>query len=219
MIDCLFLDTEDRRHFPRAARAAIRASCDAAEPEIRALLPGLPGRIELCAETGRNVLAETGELGTAATPGRITWIVDPDRPGGIPVIARSQLRSTLFHEFHHLARGWVKSGGRRWPRMIDAVVCEGLASAFERDFGGRVPPWTRYPDDVADWVDELSTLPPGAPYHPWMFRHPDGREWIGYKAGTFIADRAIAASGRNAAELATTPTDDILRMARLHVAA
>ena len=47
----------------------------------------------------------------------------------------------------------------------------------------------------------------------WMFRHPDGRRWIGYRAGTYIADRAIAASGLSAAQLVLVPTDEILEMA------
>jgi hypothetical protein len=46
-----------------------------------------------------------------------------------------------------------------------------------------------------------------------MFQHPDGRRWIGYRAGTYIADRAIAASSRSAAELVQTPTGEILSLA------
>lgn len=213
MIACLFLDTDDKRYFPELARNAIQRVCDVTEPEIRALLPELPEVIELAAQTGKNVLPQTGELGAAATPVRVTWVVDPDRPGGIAATAQSQLRCTLFHEFHHLARGWVKSGSTRWPRLIDGVVCEGLATAFERDFGGRNPPWGSYPENVSAWVQELLALPPNAPYHHWMFQHPDGRKWVGYQAGTFIADRASGATGRTSADLVSVPTNDILVMA------
>jgi hypothetical protein len=212
MITCLFPDNE-RQHFRGEAEATIRDACTEAEPEIRRLLPGLPESIELHARIGKRVLAETGELGSAATPNCVTWVVDSGRPGGVAAIAGSQLRATLFHEFHHLARGWVKSGGPRWPRMIDAVVCEGLATAFERDFGGRRAPWADYPQNASSWVEELLTLPADAPYHHWMFRHPDGRAWLGYKAGVFIADRASSATGRTAADLVATPTDAILEMA------
>ncbi len=78
---------------------------------------------------------------------------------------------------------------------------------------GSQPLWGDYPDDVGSWVAELKTLPASAPYWMWMFQHPDGRRWIGYRAGTYIADQAISASGRSAAELAETPTDEILRLA------
>jgi uncharacterized protein YjaZ len=96
---------------------------------------------------------------------------------------------------------------------MDGVVSEGLATAFERDFVGRTPPWGDYGEEVRAWVSELLKLPPSAPYHHWMFQHPDGRRWIGYRAGTYIADQAIARSGRSAAQLVLTPTNEILAVA------
>jgi hypothetical protein len=215
MIAVLFLDADDGRHFPRDARDAILEACAGAEPEVRALLPSLPVAIELAAQTGGSVLPQTGERGCAVTPGRIDWIVDPSAPGGIAAVARAQLRATLFHELHHLARGWVKSGGAAPVSFMDGVVSEGLATAFERDFGGRRPPWGDPTDDVAAWVAELRALPLSAPYHHWMFRHPDGRQWIGYRAGTYVADRAIAASGRSAAALVRVAAAEVLALAGL----
>jgi uncharacterized protein YjaZ len=67
----------------------------------------------------------------------------------------------------------------------------------------------------AGWVDELLALPRFANYRRWMFYHPDGRPWIGYRAGTYIADRAIARSGLDAAELVSVPTERILALADL----
>lgn len=212
MILPLFLDTDDRRLFSHEARAAVREVCDATEPEVRALLPALSETIELAVQTGTFVIPETGELGMAAAPGRVNWTVDPSRPGGVAATARAQLRFTLFHELHHLVRGWVINGQPRISFM-DGVVSEGLATAFERDSGGRQPPWGEYPEDVRSWVAELLALPLSASYHHWMFQHPDGRRWIGYRAGTYIADQAIAASDRSAAELVLTPTDEILKIA------
>src|SRR5207249_1562042 len=111
---------------------------------------------------------------------------------------------------------WLANGGQPRTSFMDGVVSEGLATAFERDFGGRRPPWGEYPEDVRQWVSELLDLPSSAPYHQWMFQHPDGRRWIGYRAGTYIADRAIAASGRSAAELVLVATDEILRNAGVY---
>jgi hypothetical protein len=78
---------------------------------------------------------------------------------------------------------WSEDGsfaaGARRTSFMDGVVSEGLATAFERDAGGRLPPW---------------------------FQHPDGRRRIGYRAGTYIADQAIAASGSSAADLVLAPT-------------
>jgi uncharacterized protein YjaZ len=97
--------------------------------------------------------------------------------------------------------------------FMDGVVAEGLATAFERDAAGRRPPWGRYPLEVERWVEELRALPVTAHYPTWMFQHPDGRRWIGYRAGTYIADRAIIASGRSAADLVATSTADVLNAA------
>jgi hypothetical protein len=213
MILPLFLDTDDQRFFPPDARRGIRKVCDDTEAEVRTLLSTLPATIELAAETGGFVIPETGEQGSAATPCRINWTVDPSRAGGVAAIARTQLRFTLFHELHHLVRGWVFHGGAPQTSFMDGVVSEGLATAFERDAGGRLPPWGQYPQEASAWVAELLQLPLNARYDQWMFQHPDGRRWIGYRAGTYIADRAIAASGCSAADLVLVPTAEILQMA------
>jgi hypothetical protein len=214
MIVCLFLDTDERRDFSEEARRAVRDVCDAAEPTIRGLLPVLPSEIELAVQTGGFVIPETGELGVAVAERRVSWTVSPARPGGVAETVRAHLRHTLFHELHHIARGWVMMGrNEHRAQFIDGVVCEGLATAFERDFGGFRPPWGEYPADVVQWVRELSMLPRTASYRHWMFQHPDGRRWVGYRAGTYIVDRVKAATGRSAADLVRTPAREILRIA------
>lgn len=97
---------------------------------------------------------------------------------------------------------------------MDAVVSEGLATAFERDFAGVDVPWGHYPPDVESWVKELTALPAMANRSEWLFQHPDGRRWIGLRAGTYLADRAMKATGKSAADLVTTGTAEILRLAR-----
>ena len=195
------------------ALAVIREIAMATISEVSALLPGLSDDIVLGVGSGDQVIPETGEVGASVEPGRIEWSADPSRPGGIEGVARRQLRPTLFHELHHQARGWVIRGGSRPTSFIEAPVCEGLATAFERDAAGRRPPWAEYPIEVDHWVEELMALPMTADYAEWMFQHPDGRRWIGYRAGTYIADRAMEASELSAAELATTPTAQVLELA------
>lgn len=212
MIIPLFLDTNDCRHFAKDARRAIEEVCAATEPEIRSYLGELHQNIELACQTGPFVVPETGEVGTAIAPNRVGWTVDSRLPGGVAAVARAQLRFTLFHELHHLVRGWVMYGGKARTSFMEGVVSEGLATVFERDFGGRETPWGEYPEDVEEWVAELLELPISAPYNQWMFQHPDGRRWIGYRAGTYIADQAVLASGVSAADLALTPTDEVLKM-------
>ena len=99
---------------------------------------------------------------------------------------------------------------------MDRVIGEGMANVFERDFGGASHPWMDYPDNVADWVKELMAQPPTQPTaerQGWMTRHPDGRRWIGHRAGTYLVDLAIRSSGQSAAGLVSTSTADVIRMA------
>jgi Predicted Zn-dependent protease (DUF2268) len=213
VIHCLFESAPHDPQISAEVRNTIISIATAAERDIRQLLPRLPAELELVTRTGARVIPETGELGSATSPRRVTWTVDPSGAGGIETIARTQLRATLFHELHHVARGWTKVGGAPTARFIDGVIAEGLATAFERDYGGRAPLWGQYPDDVMHWVQELLPLPRSAPYASWMYRHPDGRRWIGYRAGTFIADQAIRASHRSAAALVNASSDEVLRLA------
>lgn len=82
---------------------------------------------------------------------------------------------------------------------------------FERDVGEVAPPWGMYPDDVADWVDELMALPSNADGNLWLRRrHPDGRRWVGMRAGAYLIDRAMKRSGRTAAELVAVTTEDVM---------
>ena len=178
--------------------------------EVRRLLPALPPQIVLQVQSGKDVIPELGATAMAAGPELITWTVDPDNPQGVVKIAETHLRAALFHECHHLVRQRAVTG----ETLMDSVIMEGLATAFERDFAGVSPPWGQYPDEVAIWVDELVMQPPTASRRDWLYRHPDGRRWIGMRAGTYLVDRAMKTLNRTSADLAATPTAEILAAAR-----
>lgn len=211
MIDLEYDETRDP--VPESARSITREICDRSEREIRRLLPALPLRIQLLVAIGKRVIPQIGCTGTAVAPGRIVFRFDPDHPGGAAVVIRNHLRATLYHEFHHLTRGWVVHGGPKRISLLEAIISEGLATAFERDFAGSTPPWGEYPGNVESWLEEVLALPTCASYREWMFHHPDGRQWIGYRTGTYIADRAKARSGLSAADLVRTPPGEVLTLA------
>jgi uncharacterized protein YjaZ len=119
------------------------------------------------------------------------------------------LRATLLHEWYHL----VREAKLPTRSLADRAVSEGLATAFEREVGGRPTPWGAYPAEVDAWTDEFLALPEDAPVRDWMHRHPDGRRWIGFKVGTRLADRARQRSGLSLTELATVPTTQIVAWA------
>jgi hypothetical protein len=196
----------DGHHFSNAERDAIQTVAAAATLEARRYLPALPEKIVLQVQAGKNVIPETGETGYAESPNIVHWTVDPARPGGVTAVARTQLRTSLFEFFHHLVRAQtVKSNS-----LMDEVVGDGMAIAFERDFAGASPPWGVYPDEVMAWVEELMALP--ATTDATRFRS-DPRRWIGFKTGTYLVDRAMRSSGQSSAQLVSRPTDEVLRLA------
>jgi uncharacterized protein YjaZ len=201
--------SEDGYRFSQTERDTIEAIADATIPEVRRFLPSLPVNLTLKVYPGRDVIPETGESGSTGGTSSVYWIVSPARADSIVTIADRELRGTLFHELHHLVRSQTPDS----VTLMDRVVSEGLATLFERDAAGMPVPWGQYPPNVAEWVNELHALPSDASFTQWMSRHPDGRRWIGYKAGTYIAEQASRASGKTAAELANTPTAEVLRLA------
>jgi hypothetical protein len=193
-------------------RWTIQRIADDAAIQVRVHLPALPKDLLLMVRHGTDVNPDIGATADAMIDS-VMWTVDTTRPEGVRAIANAQLHSTLFHDLHHVVRGATQPLGT----LMDFVIAEGLATAFERDFAGQHRPWADYPPDVAAWVAELQALPAGVNREPWLFRHPDGRRWIGYKAGTYIVDQAIAHSGQTSAQLVAVPTNEVLSLSRLAV--
>jgi len=195
------------RSLSRAEREELQQIADATFRDVRQQIDGLPPRLTLIVRWGKDVIPETGESGAAAFPGNIGLTLDPDRD--VLATIRTQLRPTLAHELHHLARA------SRLPSrsLLDRVVAEGLATAFERDFAKVDPPWGKPPPEIMDWVREILRQPDATDQEPWMSRHPDGRRWIGIRVGTFLVDRASRASGKTPADLVFVSSSDVLRMA------
>ena len=195
--------------FSRAERRTIERIAEDTVAEVRQLLPALPDRLVLRVDADDNVSEVTFATAAAVVPNRLYWSVDPERGDGVAATAETHLRPMLFHELHHLVRYTQLEG----MSLMDEVISEGMAAAFERDYAGARYPFSDYPDDVASWVTELMVLRPSADRDRWLFRHPDGRRWIGFRAGTFLVDRAMDASGLSSADLATTATAEVLELA------
>jgi uncharacterized protein YjaZ len=87
-----------------------------------------------------------------------------------------------------------------------------MATAFARDYSGEKAPWAEYPADVEEWVRQLQNLPSEARYEEWMFAHPDGRRWIGYRAGTFLVDQAMARAKKTSIDLIGASAQEIIDM-------
>lgn len=186
---------------------AVQETADAALRDARVALPMLPERLSLVVHFGTSVIPETGETATTVPPAEVVWTVDPARD--VLVVVRTQLRASLFHELHHLAR----ASSVRTRSLMDHVVTEGMATAFERDYAKVDPPWGKPPPEAMEWARELFRQPEDASTEEWLIRHPDGRRWIGMRVGTFLVDRACKASGRSPASLVSASTEEVLRLA------
>ncbi|MDD9971124.1 MAG: DUF2268 domain-containing putative Zn-dependent protease [Myxococcales bacterium] len=200
----------DGETISRPDRRVIEAIARDAVSEARRHLPQLPTPVVIRVQPEIDTGLERGENGTASQPNMVLWTVDPHHAGGVRHVAKTWLRTCLLHELHHL----VRDAAVARTTMLDFVVSEGMATAFQRDLTHAVPPWGKYTPDAAPWVEELRGLPTDPDHRRmWLRRHPDGRRWIGYKAGTYLVDRATRNSGRSPADLVTTSTREVLRLA------
>jgi len=187
-----------------------------AEEEVRVLLPTLPDAIEVTATViDRNVDIVGGVTGRADAPGKVLIEISSVFPGGVSAAAQSGLSSTIFHEFHHLERGWTIQGNKFGPGIPVAAVNEGLASVFAEEYTGVFYEAAySYTEDAAEWLQEILELPLDADYSTWMMgEHPDGRNSIGYRVGRYIIHQATANSGKSILELSSLAPEEILRLA------
>ena len=195
--------------FSGAEQRTIQTIAGKAVRDARVLLPNLPANLIIRVNPGKKVIDEIGSSSSHSTPNVVYWEVDPSRSGGAAGIARAHLRASLFFHFHRLTRQTHQAD----VTLMDHVIGLGMATAFERDAGGKTYPWGQYPAEVTAWVPELIALPATANLNHWMFRHPDGRRWVGIRAGTYLVDRAMSVSGKSAAELVSLQSAEVIRLA------
>jgi len=185
------------------------------EARARALLPGLPEQVRVTVtKVNRDLSSVGGASGRADAPGEVLVELSATLDGGSSAQSLG-LHHTLFHEFHHLARGWTIIENRFGPGIATAAVNEGLADVFAEQQTGRVLPANEYPENVREWVLEILLLPPDADYGTWMFEHPDGRRAIGYRTGRYIVHQAMENSGKTILELSEHSPLEILELARI----
>lgn len=195
--------------------SSIQGKAVAVSDSVEALLVEFDGDIRLNVRIVENDLdAVGGVAGWAARPGEVQLIISAAYPGGIEAAIDEGLAPVLFHEFHHLWRGWTIEQNRFGPGIPNAVVNEGLAAVFADTYSGVA--WERfdYPENVQEWLDEILELPLDADYNTWMNDHPDGRIAVGYRTGRYVVHRAMAQSGLGIVELSALSPEEILALVR-----
>lgn len=195
--------------------SSIQGKAVAVSDSVEALLVEFDGDIRLNVRIVENDLDPVGGVaGWAARPGEVQLIISAAYPGGIESAIDQGLATVLFHEFHHLWRGWTIEQNRFGPGIPNAVVNEGLAAVFADTYSGVA--WERfdYPENVQEWLDEILELPLDADYNTWMNDHPDGRIAVGYRTGRYVVHRAMAQSGLGIVELSALSPEEILALVR-----
>ena len=199
--------------FAAPERAQISRIIESSAQRVRALLPQLPGEIRVeVFPIDRDLTGVGGATGRADTAHRVVIYVSTVYPGGVNAAAAAGLAATVFHEFHHLARGWTIEGNRFGPGIPIAAVNEGLANVFSETYTDTAFEGYAYPDDVDAWFTEIMALPRDANYNQWMNQHPDGRQAIGYRVGSYIIHRAMEASQKPILELSRLSPQEILAL-------
>lgn len=185
---------------------------DSAE-KVRLLLPELPSLIKVTVlPLQRDLTGVGGATGRTDTKTEVVIFLSTLYEGGISAAANIGLRATIYHEFHHIVRGWTIQGNKFGPGIPIAAVNEGLANVFSETYTNTSFEGNSYPDDVDQWFLEIKELPTDANYNQWMNEHPDGRIAIGYRLGSYIIHQAMEFSGMSILELSQLPPEDILAL-------
>lgn len=209
---------KNTNQFTESQRKDVNEIIIKAEKKVRDLLPNLPKDIKVIAEiVDWDLNAVGGVTGRTETnnPAIVAIQISNKFKGGISNALDIGLESTIFHEFHHLSRGWAIQDNKFERGISIAMVNEGLAEVFAEEYTGAIFDENHVPNDIDPntWVEEVLGLSKYADYQKWMFEHPDGRTSIGYRAGTFLVRKTMNNSKKNILELSNLTPNEIIKLA------
>ena len=214
-VDVVF--QEDSLKFTEPQKVFILEVIRNSEEEVRNLLPNLPDSIKVIVENvDWNLNIVNGVTGRTETnhPPLVLVQISNNYQGGVIDSVYQGIKSTIFHELHHLSRGWAIQDNEFSYGIPNAMVNEGLAVAFTEIYTGSINEVEAYTDEADNWVKEILALPLDASYSDWMMgEHPDGRTYIGYRTGNFLVRRAMNNSGQSILELSNLMPNEIIKLA------
>lgn len=214
-VDVVF--EEDSLKFTESQKVFISKVISKSEDEVRKLLPNLPDSIKVIVENvDWNLDIVNGVTGRTETnhPPLVLVQISSNYESGVIDSVYQGIKTTIFHEFHHLSRGWAIQDNKFSYGIPNAMVNEGLAVAFTEIYTGNINDVNSYPKEADSWVKEILALPLDADYAQWvMGEHPDGRTYIGYRTGNFLARQAMKNSGKSILELSNLMPNEIIKLA------
>ncbi|TYA74826.1 DUF2268 domain-containing putative Zn-dependent protease [Seonamhaeicola marinus] len=208
---------EDSLKFSEPQKIFISELIHISEKEVRNVLPNLPDSIKVIVERVNwdldRVGGVTGRTERNSPPTIAIQLSNSFRRGIVDSLELG-IRSTVFHEFHHLARGWAIYDNKFGYGIPNAMVNEGLAVVFAEIYTGYISDANAFTDEADSWVKEILDLPLDASYNKWvMGKHPDGRTSIGYRAGNYLIRKAMKTSGKSVVELSALKPIEIISLA------
>lgn len=208
---------EDSLKFTESQKIFISKVISKSEEEVRKLLPNLPDSIKVIVENvDWNLDIVSGVTGRTETnnPPLVLVQISNNYKGGVIDSVYQGIKSTIFHELHHLSRGWAIQDNKFSYGIPNAMVNEGLAVVFTEVYTGNINEVNAFTDEADNWVKEILALPLDASYSDWvMGEHPDGRTYIGYRTGNFLVRRAMNNSGKSILELSELMPNEIIKLA------
>lgn len=214
-VDVVF--KEDSLKFTEPQKVFISEVIRNSEDEVRDLLLKLPDSIKVIVEAVDwdldIVSGVTGRTETNSPP-LVLIQISHNYKGGVIDSVYQGIKSTIFHELHHLSRGWAIQDNKFSYGIPNAMVNEGLAVAFTEIYTGNINEVNAYTDEADKWVKEILALPLDASYSDWvMGEHPDGRTYIGYRTGNFLVRKAMIKSRKSILELSELMPNEIIKLA------
>ena len=139
-------------------------------------------------------IPETSENGYTPSGDWIQLYIDiENKKNNLKHIIDRYIPATIYHEMNHAAR-WKSSGFGN--NLLEVIVSEGLASAFEKDqWKLFVAPWTQLDKkEISDFLKIINKRNRKKDsiydHNEWFFGKGRLPRWIGYKIGTYIVESA-----------------------------
>lgn len=208
-----FTDNNESKFLQRH-KIAVKMITESTIAEMWKLMPGLADSIHFTVLiVNRDLSIVNGASGRADRATEIEISLSSVYGGGLDKAIEDGLQVTLFHELHHTVRGWTIHQNKFGQGIDIAAINEGLADVFAEIYTGH--PHSNYTHNVDfdKWAKEVLALPKDANYGDWMFIHPDGREAIGYRTGTYLVKKAMRNSGKNILLLSGLSVKEIYKLA------
>ena len=185
------------------------------EKKIRKLLPNLPKDIKVVVSiTSENIDQLNGINGRTERNNSALIFIEVSNvyAKGITAAIEDGLEVIVYHEFHHLSRGWAIRDNTFRQGIDVAAINEGLAIIFSEKYTHKKLEANAFTKETSNWVNEIIRLPKNANYGKWMFKHPDGRTAIGYRTGNYIVTKALQKTKSDILELSKLSPQEIYKL-------